>query len=384
MKGGNAMRLVVHQALKDLHLLKWILAAWVLLNVAMHLLVLIGVGLPPQTPAATLAANIYSVLRALLVAGFIAIPVIAIQNDPGAGTTAFWFTRPISVRLLLGAKFLLVVPAVVLFPVLVDVIALLVARVPLRSTVAPELDNLAIGIAWLLPVVAIAAFTAGLAQFVLGAILEVFAFIAIVALAPWALALPRTRLFTDQTAPVFFAALIAAGFLVVVFAYLSRNLRRSACAAGVMPVCLGVLLLFWPSDATRPLGPTLSSPVVVSPGAEWHAAPYGSSSTDGGCELSGGLEVSAIPPTQTVETTVSEMAVQSGNRRVEARGYSRKITTGNPRKAADERVGPLPTAANVPSRCCRSGDRVQQRALRGVVSRLQRHVRLARLDTSVP
>lgn len=293
------MRLVVHQALKDARLLKWFLAVWVLLNVALHLLVLVGVHQPPPEPQdVSVLATAYGVLRALLIAGFIAIPVIAMQGDPGVGTTAFWFTRPIRVRVLLGGKFLLVVPAVVLLPVLLDVGTLWISGVPMRGTIGPMLEGLALQIAWLLPVMAIAAFTTDLAQFVLGVVLEVLLFIAVWTLVPWALAFePGRRLFSPGTTPLLLVMLGAASLAVIVLAYLSRSARRGAYAAGAVPVFIGALLFAWPVDIHPTLGGRLASPVRIEPRAVWLLP----ADPDGDCQVAASVEASELPPTQVVE-----------------------------------------------------------------------------------
>jgi len=308
------MRLVVHQALKDARLLKWYLAVWVLLNVALHLVVLVGVHQPPPQPQdVNVLVTVFGVLRALLIAGFIAIPVIAMQGDPGVGTTAFWFTRPIRVRVLLGGKFLLAVPAVVLVPVLLDVCTLWMAGVPLRGTAGPLLEDVALQIAWLLPVMAAAAFTTDLAQFVLAGVLEVPFFIAIWTLAPWALGFePGHRLFSPSTTPLFLTMLGAASVAVIVLAYLSRSAKRSAYAAGSVPVFIAALLFAWPADIHRTFGGSLASPVRIEPRAVW-MTPVSSA---GDCRIAVSLEPSAVPPTQVLEVAPQEATLVYSNRRV--------------------------------------------------------------------
>jgi hypothetical protein len=308
------MRLVVHQALKDARLLKWFLAAWVLLNVALHLVVLVGVYQPPPEPReVSVLATVYEVLRALLIAGFIAIPVIAMQGDPGVGTTAFWFTRPIRVRVLLGGKFLLVVPPVVVLPVLLDVCTLWVAGVPPRGTVGPMLEGLALQAAWLLPVMAIAAFTTDLAQFVLGVVLEVPFFIAVWTLVPWALGFaPGNRLFSPGTTPLFLTVLGAASVAVIVLAYLSRSARRSAYAAGAAPVFIAALLFAWPADIHRTFGGSLASPVRIEPRAVW-LMPANSA---GDCQIAVSLELPGLPATQVVEVVPQEATLVYSDKRV--------------------------------------------------------------------
>jgi hypothetical protein len=312
------MPLVVHQALKDARLLKWILAVWVLVNVAMQVFVLVAVHQPPPvTPhSPNVAVAVYSALCGLLVAGFIAVSVVAVQHDPGVGGGAFWFTRPISVRALLGAKFLLLVPAVVLLPVVLDVLALLTAGVPPASTFRPALMALAIQVAWLLPVMAIAAFTTDLAQFVLGVILEVLIFIAANAFVPWLLAFRRgTLFFATRTATPFILMLVVLSFVVIVLAYRSRSARRSAIAAGAAPIVIGGLLLAWPADIRPTFGSRVAPSITLRVGGAWRPRPTQRSD----CQVAVSVDLSGIPRTQTVELVPYAAWLQYENRRVDVR-----------------------------------------------------------------
>ncbi len=332
MKGDAGMRLVVHQALKDARLLKWILALWVLLNVALHVLVFFGVRQPPPTgpQAVDIATTAYSVLCAVIVAGFVAIPVVALQHDPGVGTTAFWFTRPISVRLLLAGKFLLVVPAMVLLPVLLDLAALLMAGVPLAAVARPLIEGLTIQIVWLLPVMAIAAFTRDLAQFVLGVILEGLVFITVVLLGPWVFSFESPRhLLSGETIPLFLATLVVASSAVLVFSYRARSVRRSALAAGAAPVIIGALLLTSPGGVLPALGSRTGSSIELRPGALWRTSMR---TADCGIWVSFHV-VGALRPTETVDVTPYEGSLQYASTRLDMSRVYLAVTSPQPDQA---------------------------------------------------
>jgi len=318
MNEKAGMRLVVHQAVKDAQLLKWILGLWVLLNVTLYLVVLLAIYKSLEgIQSGSIVMGPYSAIRGLLVAGFIAIPVLVVQNDPGVGTTAFWFTRPITRRVLLGGKFLLTVPALVLLPVLLDLAALLIAGVPIGAAVRPVLEALALQVAWLVPLMAIAALTTDLAQFVLGALLEVVIYIVIVAIGPWAFGLGAYHALVSPatTTIVFVAALVIVAFAVLVVAYLSRDLRRGVVAAGVAPVFLGLVVLLWPWEIASVVGPTVSWPVQVRMGALWRVPPL--PYTD--CLVGATLDLFDVPPTESLQLAAREVWLQYAGKRVDMR-----------------------------------------------------------------
>jgi hypothetical protein len=318
MNEKAGMRLVVHQGLKDARLLKWILLLWVLLNAALYLVALLAIYKSLEgIDSGSTVMGAYLAIRGLLVGGFVAIPVLVVQNDPGVGTTAFWFTRPITRRVLLGAKFLLMVPALVLLPVLLDLAALLIAGVPFGVAVRPMLEALALQVAWLVPLMAIAALTTDLARFVLGALLEVVIYFVVVAIGPWAVGIRayHATVSPATTTIVFAATLVIVAFAVLAVAYLSRDLRRGAVAAGVAPVFLGLVVLLWPWEIASVAGPTVSSPVQVRIGALWRVPPL--PYTD--CLVGASLDLFDVPPAESLQVAAHETWLQYGGKRVDMR-----------------------------------------------------------------
>jgi hypothetical protein len=308
------MRLVIHQALKDIRSLRWMLVVWLALVAALHVVALLGLRVPPADFVRdTTLMSAHTAFLAMMAGAFVVIPALVMQNDPAVGTTAFWFTRPISRPVLIAGKLLVATSAFVVLPVLVDAITLLVAGVELPSVLATAGEALAVQAVWLLPVMALAAMTTSLAQFVLAALLEVVFFLALVTLA-------RLR------GPVFFAvswemvtivymtALLVAAVALIVAAYWWRDMKRATVVAIAAPVFVLVAMTSWtwelpsswPFAAGTQVGIVAKAagiPVTPNPNGETMAIPVD-------------LSLSGLSPRQRQRITVEDAWLQYGKERV--------------------------------------------------------------------
>lgn len=374
--------MILHQALKDARLLKWILAIWILLNVALYATVLAGVHVPGADVAEGRPLyTLFVTLRALLIAGFFAFPVLVVQNDPAVGTTATWFTRPVSWRGVVAAKLFLAIPLFVLLLVAGDLAAMLLGGVPIGAAIRPALEAIAVQSAWLLALMALAAITANLAQFVVAMLLEVVLYLLLVAAVQvtWWSARWYTffyRQYTGFVSPetmqaVFVAAVVVAGLALLAFAYKRRSMLQGIVVAAVLPLVIGLVTITWRWDVAAPFGPRIQSPVEVQlvPDSLRFALRGARGSLD--WVLSSRLDVSRVPAGQSVQFAAADAWLQYGSERVAARrlyfgggqeaGNARRamlqvlggrvLTTGGDRPVPSE---PYNLGAEIPEGSCRA------------------------------
>jgi hypothetical protein len=256
------MRPIIHQALKDVRLLRWLLAAWLLVLLLYHGVAIAGLLIPGSVILAPATGQSYASLRTGLpaanmvlgwlgVAAFVVLCASLVQADSPASSTAFWLTRPISGRTMVASKLLFALVVLVGLPLALDVLDLLVA-----GSGGPEWRSssnwlllawsLVMQLAWLLPLLAVAAVTEGLAQFVAIVIFEVLAFAALVGLLQsvarsWLPPHPGISIIV-----VFVPALLLVAAVVLAHAYLTRRRTRSVVMVAIAPVFLVVVVMFWP------------------------------------------------------------------------------------------------------------------------------------------
>jgi len=306
------VRLLIHQALKDVRVLGWLALVWLLLVAACQAVTL-RLGVVPagqNTPFPVLIYS-YTVVQALLLGLFAVIAVIVVQSDSAVGTTAFWFTRPISVPTLLAAKFAVTLVLLVIVPIVADLVTMVAGGLSLGEAISTVPVSLATQLAWLVPLLALAAITTSLAQFVLATLVEVLIFVAAV-LASRALVMrPRAPgpfrdvPSTEVLLVVLAVGLVAFGFVALLFAYRKRTLGQAATVTAAAPVVLAVLLFVWPWSLSSWRYARLSSPVAAT--GTFRLGPphfdfeqrFGSTSQDD-WSLTGAFRFSNVPPRETL------------------------------------------------------------------------------------
>jgi hypothetical protein len=336
------VRLIIHQALKDVRLLRWLLAAWLLVLLLYHGVAIAGLLIPGSVILARATGQSYADLRNGLpaanmvlgwlgVAAFVVLCASLVQADSPASSTAFWLTRPISGRTMVASKLLVALVVLVGLPLALDVLDLLVA-----GSGGPEWRSssnwlllawsLVRQLAWLLPLLAIAAVTEGLAQFVLIVIFEVLAFAALVGLLQ---SVARSWLPTHQWPIIFVPALLLVAAVVLAHAYLTRRHTRSVVMVAIAPVFLVVLMVlsWWslgrqasapPAGGRRPDATSIS--IGVDP-AGWRVVQRSEDLVD----LVATLVITGLPD----DTTVN----------LNGRGW---LTTGSTRLAVSGSSSTLP------------------------------------------
>jgi len=307
------VRLLIHQALKDVRVLGWLALVWLLLVAAYQAVTLrLGMVQAGQNTAFPVLIYSYTVVQALLIGLFAVIAVIVVQSDSAVGTTAFWFTRPISVPVLLAGKFVVTLALLVVVPIAADLATMIAGGLSLGDALSTVPVSLATQLAWLLPLLALAAITTSLAQFVFAALVEVLIFAGTVLASRG----PITRLrapgpfrdvpSTEVLLVVLAVGLVAFGFIALLFAYRKRTLRQAATVTGIAPVALAVLLFAWPWSLSSWRYARLSSPVTATalPGSFRLGSPrfderFDARSADDR-SLTGAFRFSNVPPRETL------------------------------------------------------------------------------------
>ncbi len=222
---------ILHQMLKDARLLRWLLAAWALLLVILH--VVVAVVLRAQAiDRETLSrlSMMETVLVILATAVFVVLAASVVQHDSPTSQTAFWLTRPVSARAMLASKLVFALAVLVALPLLLDVIDFSLAGLAV-GWLPPY--AIVFQLAWLLPLMAIGAITAGLPQFLLITLFEIVLFIGVYSFA-------AGLGFRGPSAPLFVLSggLAAIAAPLLTYVYLTRRLRSSVVLYAVAPVAL--------------------------------------------------------------------------------------------------------------------------------------------------
>ena len=119
------MKFIPYLFKKDLIRLKYLLLVWLLLILAQSALGIGGINLAAEIlqfqMILPLLTKLISFLQGLMI--IVIVPLI-IQDDSIVGTTAFWFTRPISRKGLLFTKSCLVLILLVILPLIAEIFVL--------------------------------------------------------------------------------------------------------------------------------------------------------------------------------------------------------------------------------------------------------------------
>jgi hypothetical protein len=156
----------------------------------------------------SLASFLLTVLDGALL---VALAVQLVQGDRLVGTTAFWFTRPVRRVDLVVAKVGTAVAALVVVPILLDVLAMIVSGLSWRDAAGAMVEGAALRLAVVLPAMALASVTADLGGFVISAVGALFATLAIAAAAQWFRLYVVRSMTSAYSATIVVAAVLIAG-----------------------------------------------------------------------------------------------------------------------------------------------------------------------------
>jgi hypothetical protein len=161
------MSLLRHLVKADFRQFRWILVIWcglVVTSATIH-------GGRPMFAEYSRPYELLGLLAALVWTGglLVMLGFIAqvVQAHPLVGTTAFWMTRPIPPRTLLGAKLVFVCIVMVLVPVVAEMALMAAHRVSLETMIVLALQAAIAQAFWVFLAMSFAALTPGLAQFFL-------------------------------------------------------------------------------------------------------------------------------------------------------------------------------------------------------------------------
>jgi hypothetical protein len=171
------------------HLVKWDVKRFQILLALWLLLVAASAALEGAWPAMAVAmaarqtvgitGNLLAIAEVLFSVVFIALVV---QEHPLVGTTAFWMTRPIPPRALLASKAIFLGAAVVVSPVIAEVVLMIVYGVPAAQIATVAAQSALFWTSWLGIIMTLAALTPNLAKLALvigGSIMAIVVFIVI-------------------------------------------------------------------------------------------------------------------------------------------------------------------------------------------------------------
>ncbi|MDD2241110.1 MAG: hypothetical protein PHO14_03740 [Kiritimatiellae bacterium] len=174
------MNLVRHIFKKDVRHLRGLLTAWGLLVLLQAGLSGSGLAASADNMAWEVAFGLIGILVPLLQNLLVLVMVpLLIQDEPLVGTTAFWFTRPISWRDLLKSKVLFCGGLLLLLPLGVEVAVLAANQASLGQLVLAVPEILLNRLGTLMLVAALAVLTPTFARFILVAALALVAYMLI-------------------------------------------------------------------------------------------------------------------------------------------------------------------------------------------------------------
>jgi hypothetical protein len=192
-------------------------------------------------------------LTALDGALLVALAVQLVQGDRLVGTTAFWLTRPVRRVDLVVAKIGTAVAALVVVPILLDVLAMIVSGLSWRDAAGAMVEGAALRLAVVLPAMALASVTADLGGFVVSAVGALFATLALEAAFQWGrMVAPRSMDAAYTAAAVVAIVLIVGAIAVFAHQVLTRHRARTAGLLSAVGILAVVAASRWTLDFVSP------------------------------------------------------------------------------------------------------------------------------------
>jgi hypothetical protein len=257
------MKHLFHLISADVRRFRLLLAVWLLIQIVDTIFRGVRPALAPEPRLQTAVELLAMVLFLLRWIGMIVIVPLVVQTHPLVGSDAFWMTRPIPWRALLGSKVVLLWTTIVAAPALCQVALMLASRVPLAEVPFVTLQTILFHSLWLFIVMALSTVTRNLARFALaaGSVLVGFGLLINIVIAMMIRNLPDGPQLTAMTprsvgsptaGVVLLLLLIIAAVLQILMQYRMRSARASI-SAGIAVVAVAVLIsILWPWEA-RPL-----------------------------------------------------------------------------------------------------------------------------------
>jgi len=260
------MNLVLHLFKKDILRTRVVLAFWLFLVVLQFALVGWNVK-PGDALMQTLSSTLFGLLMVFNYLVVLVLVPLVVHQEPLVGTTAFWFTRPLSRTTVLTSKALFVLMLVAL-PILAQSIVFLANGVTLHDVALAAPELLISQLSWILIIATLAVLTPNFARFaIVGAIVLVVFYLGLFIVQmvmlmrnPWLYASTLASL-TASRGLVCSLIMMAFGVGVVLLQYLTRRFALAVTLA-VTGVVLSLLAQYvWPWDFLKP-----SMQLVQDPG----------------------------------------------------------------------------------------------------------------------
>lgn len=251
------MSLLAHHIKKDIRHVRWLLGLWALLVLAQFVLVGMGSRAEPDDLAAQFAYQAITMMLPFLQAVLliVIIPVL-IHDEPLVGTTAFWYTRPISRSFLLWSKTLFIGIALIIFPAVVELTVMAANKVPLHDLVGIAPEILYGSLQVIVPVFALAALTLNFARFAITGV-ALYIGLSVLYLAIYLLGLyfrgveetaVQSQTLALSRSMVSGGVIIVTGAMVVAVQYLTRRTGVSYALVGLGVIGMMLVGSYWPVD----------------------------------------------------------------------------------------------------------------------------------------
>jgi len=251
------MNLLIHQFKKDILRTRVVLGLWLLLVVVQFALV--GWNLKPGD---ALMQSLFPMLSGLLIffnylLVLVLVPLL-VHQEPLVGTTAFWFTRPLSRATVLASKALFVFLLIAL-PILAQSIVFLANGVTLHDVALAVPELIISNLSWILIIASLSVLTPNFARFaIIGASVLIIWFLSLFVL-QLVLMMRNPQGYVSTLASltssrdlVFSLITLGFGCAVVLLQYLTRRFAL-ALALTVAGAILGLLAMYlWPWDFLKP------------------------------------------------------------------------------------------------------------------------------------
>lgn len=162
------MSLMIHQFKKDVRHFRLLLIIWFLLIALQSVLSASGGGAAFDDMRMQIVFSMIAFLVPLLqvVLLIVAIPLL-VQDEPLVGSTAFWFTRPISRKTLLGTKTFFITTLLLLPPVLAEIIVLACNGITAYDIMLAVPEIVMEKLSFMLPLLLLASLTQSFGRFAL-------------------------------------------------------------------------------------------------------------------------------------------------------------------------------------------------------------------------
>jgi hypothetical protein len=249
------MNLVLHLVKWDVKRFQVLLSLWLLIVAAGALLEGAWPGLAVAMVARQTVGITGNLLALVEVLFSIVFVVLVVQEHSLVGTTAFWMTRPIPRGALLAAKLIFLTTAVIVAPVIAEVILMVVYDVPARQIAGVAMHTMVFWALWMSIVMAFASLTANMAKFALavgGVIISIIiSIITLIAItidrADERVPIPTAEGSYDPTRGMVSTLLLVIAAVVMLIVLYRTRARPRAVAIGIAGVVVAhVLSGVWP------------------------------------------------------------------------------------------------------------------------------------------